>query len=850
VAEVRPFLIQFLAETEGAMSSIKELVGAAGLASVPSTALWAGAALEDVMIDVGTAIETAGGSVANLTDKFHSLGYAAGPLLEAAAEGAKAGIAGLDLARWGEEARKWGIVTHQSTEEAARGMAKMVAAGGYSVEQTENLNSSMFALTERYRVSTASLQNNIVALGGAAQVVGFTENAIMGFTAALAQNNLVGMPAQRVIGSIIDLLGVKGRGGLALARAVRMTNAEMEIFNDSTADQKAVQFMDKLGQLAKTDRIYAEGVAKNWLHLNPQRTKQLLDVAGKTGGLTKMIEEAAKAEFDHAEITREYNDILTSLNGSLKRMWEKLKAVGEVVGTMLLPVVKALTGLLSGMVTVLESVPTPILAIGAGVAGLMGAFFAVHSVTKLLKKAFSSELLGKLIPSLGGACGATKNASACIGGLGMKTVKVSKQISSSQLAIANAFKAMGGGTGLGKISQSVGAAGLSASVATPAVWSFTGALSAMWAAAWPVLVVILALVAAAAVVYVAFQELTKWWKAGGAAVQWFKAQWKDLVGDFDAAGEALKPVTDSLSSLWDTLKELWEAYKPFLLTGFFVTLFPLLMPLIAGVVVGFLLVKAALKAIKVAGEQMGLNLVIDMLRSAFERLKKSLTSAWDAIKGAFNRLNESLGGAINWMNVLKAAVFVLAIPFVLLIAVVMGVVTILSGLVYVFSFLVDAIVWGAGIIGKALYVAFYPLIKAYEAVMYLKNAMFGSSMFHIKEGVKEVSPSLKHLQHAFIGVQKAAVGVDMDQTLPDEGGLTRARSAVVEAAMSKSSGSSGGGGSRGGSRETTAARITIPVSVELDGMILARVVAEHLVELGNERNFNEPNFPLRGIEPA
>lgn len=846
MAEVRPFLIQFLAETEGAMSSIKQLVGAAGLASIPSTALWAGAALEDVMIDVGTAIETAGGSVEGLTDKFHSLGYAAGPLLEAAAEGAKAGIAGLDLARWGEEARKWGTVTHQSTEEAARGMAKMVAAGGYSVEQTENLNSSMFALTERYRASTASLQNNIVALGGAAKVVGFTENAIMGFTAAMAQNNLVGMPAQRVIGSIIDLLGVKGRGGLALARAVRMTNEEMEIFNDSTADQKAVQFMDKLGQLAKTDRMYAEAVAKDWLRLNPQRTKQLLDVAGKTGGLTKMIEEAAKAEFDHAAITKEYNDILTSLNGSLKRMWEKLKAVGEVVGTMLLPVVKAFTSLLSEMVTVLENTPTPILAIGAAIAGLMGAFFAVHSVTKLLKQAFSSELLGKFIPSLASACTASKAASLCIGGLGVKTASVSKQISSSQLAIANAFKAMGGGTGLGKISQSVGAAGLSASVATPAVWSFTGALSAMWAAAWPIALVVLAIAAAVGVMYLAFKVATKWWAEGGTTVQWLKAQWKELVNDFDAAKTAFKPLGDSLSKLWDTIKGLWEAYKPFIVAGFFVGLAPIIAPIVAM----FLLVKAALFAIKFAAEQMRLEEVIDLLSGAVHELTQSVMRMWVVIKKNFKALGDALGGTVNWMTVLKVAVAILAMPFIGLFFVIRGAIQVLAVIIEAVSLLVDAIVWGSGIIGKALYIAFYPLIKAYEAVMYLKNAMFGSSMFHIKEGVREVSPSLKHLQHAFVGVQKAAVGVDMDQTLPDEGGLMRARSAVVEAAMSKSSGSSGGGGGSGGSREATAARITIPVSVELDGMILARVVAEHLVELGNERNFNEPNFPLRGIEPA
>jgi hypothetical protein len=58
---------------------------------------------------------------------------------------------------------------------------------------------------------------------------------------------------------------------------------------------------------------------------------------------------------------------------------------------------------------------------------------------------------------------------------------------------------------------------------------------------------------------------------------------------------------------------------------------------------------------------------------------------------------------------------------------------------------------------------------------------------------------------------------------------------------------SGGGGASAPAGPT---EISIPVTVELDGFILARVIAKHIVEIGRERYMNEPLNPLRGVEGA
>jgi hypothetical protein len=57
----------------------------------------------------------------------------------------------------------------------------------------------------------------------------------------------------------------------------------------------------------------------------------------------------------------------------------------------------------------------------------------------------------------------------------------------------------------------------------------------------------------------------------------------------------------------------------------------------------------------------------------------------------------------------------------------------------------------------------------------------------------------------------------------------------------------GGGGAGGGGGEV---RVVVPVTVELDGMTLARAISEQMIEINFERNMKESRHPLRGVEPA
>lgn len=57
-------------------------------------------------------------------------------------------------------------------------------------------------------------------------------------------------------------------------------------------------------------------------------------------------------------------------------------------------------------------------------------------------------------------------------------------------------------------------------------------------------------------------------------------------------------------------------------------------------------------------------------------------------------------------------------------------------------------------------------------------------------------------------------------------------------------------GSQGSSEASTPVRIVVPVTVQLDGFVLARSVSEYLTEISRERYQNDPLSPMRGVEPG
>jgi TP901 family phage tail tape measure protein len=140
------------------------------------------------------------------------------------------------------------------------------------------------------------------------------------------------------------------------------------------------------------------------------------------------------------------------------------------------------------------------------------------------------------------------------------------------------------------------------------------------------------------------------------------------------------------------------------------------------------------------------------------------------------------------------------------------------------------------------------------------SSLFGSSFLHIAEGVRAILPFLQLVAKLFLAITDSArppaisgmepgggTRATIAGTIPTAGAV--AAGAISPAAPVAASTQAGAPGQRA-SAQPSMAKITIPVTVALDGMVLARALSEYMVELKAERNMNEPSYPLRGVEPA
>lgn len=887
--ERRQFLIEFLAETGAAVKEILELN--LTLSALPATALWLGTAFEDSMVNVSAAVTHAGGSVDELSASFHEAGYAAGPMLKAAEDAAQSGITGTEnLRAWAQASREFGTVTGQSTEQASGGITRMANVMGYTVEQVKDLTSAMFVLHRNTGVSSDELETVITRLGTAGRAAGVSAPTIMAVASSMQQHGIRARQAIGPMSQILEQMKPMYGGGVAMASAFGMGAEALKEFSAASPDKKLALI---IAQVSKLPREQAKAMLGTY-GLHGAMAENFLAMSADNKKLTTNINEATAALKDHSAMEAEVEARHHSFSGSMHLLKEKMTALGESVGIMLLPALHGMVSVLGVLARGLSLIPKPILASIAGVSLLVGAWLT-------LKKTWLSFIL----PAIGNVAGAL---------LGIN----------------------------GPIFAS-----------TVATMGFTGALSALWAVLWPIALAAIAVGIAFGGWYYVAKKVGAWWKENGTTVKFFKDVWHGLVEDFHHAKDALQPIINSFMMLIDVLKPL----KSLLYLALIPILGPLI-PIVQSLVAAFFFLKGVFKAIAAVGPYVfgPLSEILNEIRMAvkpildvFMDLKKQVADALEEIginSVFFMDILKSLGTVVKWLavavfapviavlGIVLGVVWLLAkavgwvtkqfkrlsdnvgplaailmLPFLPIIIPIMWVIDLVSWLWDKLKGVWAAIVSAKGTIVSALKAMFSPIwvvidavaklvskwaelkkvaadaisppeppappksgwekawdwaktgarvsaavgslgmtempglfAKAGKAAWGFKKVLFGSSFMHISEGIHEILPSLEKLNASFRGVQHAAVGLDIERKLPGRPGLANAAAPAHPAPT--------GPAHADRAKNVTAARISVPVTVELDGMILARVVAEHLVEIGHERNFNEPTFPLRGIEPV
>ena len=208
------------------------------------------------------------------------------------------------------------------------------------------------------------------------------------------------------------------------------------------------------------------------------------------------------------------------------------------------------------------------------------------------------------------------------------------------------------------------------------------------------------------------------------------------------------------------------------------------------------------------------------------------------------------------------------------------VVAVWQGIVSIVKWAWDSIVSiGQGIIDGIL----APFRWLGKAADWLKTKLFGSGFLGLDVGIAEVRPPLKEFTHQMKGLGAVAdttgdksrelmdyysgleapvyasptsveasplATPEMRSRMATTPATTVAASRVEAPAASSSAVASVQAGGTAASAPATGAKtmkVSIPVTLNLDGFILARVLSEHMIELSGDRFMNEPLSPMRGI---
>lgn len=902
--ETRSFLIQFMAETGSAVTAMNWL--GRSMQQFPTHAVHAAAETQVAMAEVDTALREANVSASLLGDTFTSMGRDSTAMLQASAAAAKVGFKGREnLVAFSETARKFGFITKQSAAEAGQALSDLSIVMGYETpEQVEKLASGMTALSRRTNVTTSDLVALVKQTGQAAKAVGVTEAGVMGLAASLSQQGMSARAAAVPIGNMLKMMQYSPEIGDQMAVAMQMSGKRLDEFKKAVPDKKIEMFMQDLGKMSKIEAEYmlqglgiASGMAatKMW-----QASKQ----AQNLGKYTNWVSEAMK---ENTALTKESDKILGTFTFQVKELWVQMKALFQMTGKMLLPIMTLLVQSLRGFLSVIMVIPKPILAFVAILSALgavmLGGVWAAN--TKMVISLVDVvKGMGKAYIAVGGLSGMYKKLTYNAVAAAAAQRKAAGQ-SWSGLLSAGA-KITTGKIVMPPIAPAAGAAG-TATAAVGKGAATTGMFTAMSAAAAALgvslatlLAIIVAVIALIVLMGVMIYKGLQMMKSADAQTRAFGATLLIATGPIGifilgmmALAKPIKRFKDEIMKAVEPLIALFKKLAPimYIIIGVFALLNPVILPIIAlfavlyvamGIVVGmvevmadalawglepFIPVAEALGEIftwvgealgGVSGEGWGLWEILKWIGKvlgwiAFGPLAlvlRMVGAFWSGIAMLITNIGEF--GAI-WADIWNWVAGVAIEVWKWIVKIFYGGVSLITRqmdwLKSVWRIVITAIWSGINRIISPLKSVASAFTGIWSAVRSVGKALTGSTPWHVRENMtREVIPALDKTRQAFDDIADSSFGVTQTAKIRrTAAGSTVAPMANVAAARATASAARPAAAApEAGQNEI---KVSVPVTLMLDGMVVGRAVAEQIVQI-NERLMNPPGYPLRGVEPA
>lgn len=427
--KLRERIAELQAQTNGFAQSflkVKESVAAVVGAALAFRAASASAiSFEAAMADVRKVVDATPEGFAKITrdirDLSTELPITAVGLAQMAEAGGQLGIVGEQIPEFVRLAAEMSVAFKISADESGTAVGKLSNIFGLSLPRVRALADSVNALGDSSAATERDIVNVLQRTGGMGRQFGLSAEQVSALAASMVSLGDPPEIAATAINNLLSKLQAAPQQSADFLRVLKVLGVDAKSLAGSIERDAQGALLDFLGTLEQLD-AKSRSQALSGLFGSGGDTATLAKLTGNLDLLRTAL-RTAQAEAAQGGLAKALQIQLETADSQLTILRNSFSDIGIAMGAALLPAIKIVAGLVSGLAqliaTVVDAAPVLSTLVG-GALGIALSFGALRIAAAAIGLAISKlgVSLGLLVPGLVGAGAASAGASVGVGLLG------------------------------------------------------------------------------------------------------------------------------------------------------------------------------------------------------------------------------------------------------------------------------------------------------------------------------------------------------------------------------------------------------------------------------------------------
>ena len=279
-----------------------------------------------------------------------------------------------------------GVTTNLSTDDAAKGLARLVNVTGESQDSFDNLGSIIVDLGNNFATTESEILTFALRIAPAAQTVGVTADEVLGLAAALSS---MGVPAERggtAVQTMFTIMASAARSNseelLTMSVIAGQTATEFQSLINNNPTEALVALARGLGEAnERGEDVFSMMRA---IGINGRRAQAvLLAMANNTDLVTDALERASVAGDENVALFEEAARRYGTTASQIQLMGNAFTDLRIELGQALIPVINTVVRFFAAFFIVMKENADVVKTLGLAI-GILGAAFVVLGIAKAI----------------------------------------------------------------------------------------------------------------------------------------------------------------------------------------------------------------------------------------------------------------------------------------------------------------------------------------------------------------------------------------------------------------------------------------------------------------------------------